>query len=77
MTVEFNHTIVWAHDSRASANFFSQMLGLPAPHQWGPFQVVATGNGVSIDFIDKDGAIQPNTMPFWLVKRSSTRSSAG
>src|SRR5262249_26295837 len=56
MTVEFNHTIVWAHDSKASASFLSQMLGLPAPNQWGPFQVVATGNGVSVDFMDKDGA---------------------
>jgi hypothetical protein len=46
MTVELNHTIVWAHDSKASASFLSQMLGLPAPNQWGPFQVVATGNGV-------------------------------
>ena len=40
-----------------SANFLSQMLGLPAPNQWGPFQVVATGNGVSVDFMDKDGNI--------------------
>jgi catechol 2,3-dioxygenase-like lactoylglutathione lyase family enzyme len=64
MTVEFNHTIVWAYDSRASANFFSQMLGLPAPHQWGPFQVVATGNGVSINFIDKDGAISTQHYAF-------------
>jgi len=57
MTVEFNHTIVWAHDSKASANFLSQMLGLPAPNQLGPFQVAATGNGVNIDFMDKDGNI--------------------
>jgi hypothetical protein len=33
VTVEFNHTIVWAHDSKASANFLSEMLGLPAPNQ--------------------------------------------
>ena len=57
MTVEFNHTIVWAHDSKASASFLSQMLGLPAPNQWGPFQVVATGNSVNVDFMDKDGNI--------------------
>jgi catechol 2,3-dioxygenase-like lactoylglutathione lyase family enzyme len=57
MTVAFNHTIVWAHDSKASARFLSEMLGLPAPNQWGPFQVVTTGNRVNVDFMDKDGNI--------------------
>src|SRR5262249_16839538 len=77
MTVEFNHTIVWAHDSKASAGLLSQMLGLPAPNQWGPFQVVATGNGVSVDFMDKDGNISMQHYAFWLAKRSSTRSLVG
>jgi catechol 2,3-dioxygenase-like lactoylglutathione lyase family enzyme len=66
MTVEFNHTIVWAHDSKASANFLSQMLGLPAPIQWGPFQVVATGNGVNVDFLDKEGSISKQHYAFLL-----------
>ena len=57
MAVEFNHTIVFAHDSKASAIFLSEMLGLPAPSQWGPFKVVKTGNGVNVDFMDKNGAI--------------------
>ncbi len=57
MTVEFNHTIVWCRDCRASASFLAQILGLPAPKHWGPFQVVATGNDVNIDFMDKDGEI--------------------
>jgi len=57
MTVEFNHTIVWCRDSRASATFLAQILGLPAPKQWGPFEIVATGNGVNIDFMHKDGEI--------------------
>jgi catechol 2,3-dioxygenase-like lactoylglutathione lyase family enzyme len=64
MTVEFNHTIVWARDSKASANFLSQMLGLPAPNQWGPFQVVITGNGVNVDFLDKDGSISKQHYAF-------------
>jgi hypothetical protein len=59
MTVEFNHTIVWSRDSSASATFLADILGLPAPKQWGPFQVVVTGNGVNIDFLDKDGEISP------------------
>jgi hypothetical protein len=49
MPVDFNHTIVWAHDSEASATFLADILGLPAPKKWGPFQIVATGNGVSVD----------------------------
>jgi catechol 2,3-dioxygenase-like lactoylglutathione lyase family enzyme len=57
MTVELNHTIVWCRDSRASATFLAQMLGLPAPKKWGPFQVVAAANGVNLDFMDKSGEI--------------------
>ena len=57
MTVEFNHTIVWSRDSKASAAFLAEVLGLPGPKSWGPFQVVSTGNGVSIDFMDKEGEI--------------------
>ncbi len=64
MTIEFNHTIVWAHDSKASASFLCQMLGLPAPSQWGPFQVVQTANGVSIDYLDKSGAISAQHYAF-------------
>ena len=30
MSVEFNHTIVWSHDSKASAAFLAAMLGLSA-----------------------------------------------
>jgi catechol 2,3-dioxygenase-like lactoylglutathione lyase family enzyme len=57
MPVDFNHTIVWVHDSEASATFLADILGLPAPKKWGPFQIVATGNGVSVDFMDKEGKI--------------------
>jgi catechol 2,3-dioxygenase-like lactoylglutathione lyase family enzyme len=64
MTVEFNHTIVWSRDSSASATFLADILGLPAPKQWGPFQVVVTGNGVNIDFLDKDGEISPQHYAF-------------
>jgi catechol 2,3-dioxygenase-like lactoylglutathione lyase family enzyme len=57
MAVEFNHTIVWAHDSKASAKFLAEILGLPEPKQWGPFQVVTTSNSVNLDFMDKEGEI--------------------
>jgi catechol 2,3-dioxygenase-like lactoylglutathione lyase family enzyme len=40
------------------------VLGLPAPKTFGPFRVVATGNGVSVDFKDKDGNIAPQHYAF-------------
>ena len=57
MTVELNHTIVAARDSRASATFLADILGLPAPTRFGPFQVVQTANGVSLDFMDSEDEI--------------------
>lgn len=57
MAIEFNHTIVWARDSRASATFLAELLGLPPPRKWGPFQVVGTANGVNLDFMDRKGEV--------------------
>ena len=57
MSVEFNHTIVWSRDSQASAAFLADILGLPPPRKWGPFQIVATANGVNVDFMDREGEI--------------------
>jgi catechol 2,3-dioxygenase-like lactoylglutathione lyase family enzyme len=64
MPVQFNHTIVWAHDSAASAAFLARMLGLRAPERWGPFQVVATANGVNVDFMEKEGEIRTQHYAF-------------
>ena len=52
MAVQLNHTIVSVHDSQTSAAFLADILGLPAPTRFGPFVVVATDNGVSLDFLD-------------------------
>lgn len=57
MAVQLNHTILYARDSEASAAFFSEVLGLPTPTHWGPFEVVTTANGTNIDFLDADGEI--------------------
>lgn len=57
MAVKFNHTIVSSRDKRASAAFLAEILGLPEPTQWGPFQVVRTDNDANIDFMDVDGEI--------------------
>ena len=57
MAVELNHTIIWARDSKSSAAFLAEILGLPAPVRWGPFEVVATANGTNLDYLDRDGDI--------------------
>ena len=69
MTVEFNHTIVWARDSKASATFLAEILGCPAPVTWGPFEVVTTMNCVSLDFMDSKDEIQSRHFAF-LVSES-------
>jgi catechol 2,3-dioxygenase-like lactoylglutathione lyase family enzyme len=55
MSVELNHTIVHANDKAQSARFLADILGLAAPASFGPFLVVETANGVSLDFIDAGG----------------------
>jgi len=57
MAIQFNHTILYAQDSEASAAFLAEMLGLPAPARWGPFMVVKTDNGTNLDYMDIDGEI--------------------
>jgi catechol 2,3-dioxygenase-like lactoylglutathione lyase family enzyme len=69
MAIDFNHTIVSARDSAASARFLADVLGLPAPRKWGPFQVVATANGANIDFMNSDSGITPQHYAF-LVSES-------
>jgi hypothetical protein len=69
MAVDFNHTIVWAKDSKASAAFLAEILGLPAPRRWGPFLVVATDNGVNVDFMDAEGEIAPQHYAFVVGER--------
>ncbi len=64
MAVELNHTIVYAHDSHASATFLAGMLGLPAPARFGPFLTVAADNGVTLDFMDTDGEVSPQHYAF-------------
>jgi catechol 2,3-dioxygenase-like lactoylglutathione lyase family enzyme len=57
MAIDFNHTIVSARDSAKSAAFLAEMLDLPGPTRWGPFQVVKTDNGANIDFMTVHGEI--------------------
>jgi catechol 2,3-dioxygenase-like lactoylglutathione lyase family enzyme len=64
MAVELTHTIVAARDKMAAATFLTDLLGLPEPTSFGPFQVVTLGNGVSLDFMDSSGDIRPQHYAF-------------
>ncbi len=54
MAVRLNHTIVRSLDRRAAAEFYSEVLGLPAPVSFGPFLCVTVANEVNLDFLDVD-----------------------
>ena len=50
MSVQLNHTIIHSGDNRESATFLAHILGLEVGPEWGPFIMVTTGNGVTLDF---------------------------
>jgi catechol 2,3-dioxygenase-like lactoylglutathione lyase family enzyme len=52
VAIELNHTIVYSKDKRASADFLTELFGLPDAVAWGPFLAVAASNGVTLDFYD-------------------------
>jgi catechol 2,3-dioxygenase-like lactoylglutathione lyase family enzyme len=55
VTVKLNHTIVKVSDKRASARFYSEILGLGPATPYGPFLVLEVDNEVSLDFSDTEG----------------------
>jgi len=55
VTIQLNHTIVNVRDKRESANFFTELFGLPKAKPFGSyFLTVQLANGVTIDFFDAD-----------------------
>jgi hypothetical protein len=71
MAIDFNHTILKTRDSKVSAIFLAEMLGLPAPKRWGPFQMVTTENGANLDYTAPTSTIWILTMN---LRRSTTPS---
>ena len=57
MAARLNHTIVRCHDKMRSSAFMSEMLGLPEPKPFHHFMVVEAANGVSLDFMEKEGEV--------------------
>ena len=50
MAIMFNHTIVASTDRRESADYFTELFGLPTAVEFGPFLAVTLHHGVSLDF---------------------------
>ena len=58
MPIAFNHTIVAAHDKRKSAEFISELFGLPGPKPFGHFLVVTLEHGATLDYAEVAGSEQ-------------------
>ncbi len=57
MTAQLNHTIVWCSDKARSSAYLCAVLGLAEAKPFSQFLVAELGNGVSLDFMEKEGAI--------------------
>ena len=57
MSAQLNHTIIWCHDNVRSAAFLAEILDRPPPRTFHHFQVVDLDNGVSLDFMSKEGDV--------------------
>src|SRR5215208_1179169 len=70
MPIAFNHTIVQARDAQASATFFSELMGLPAPRRWGPFLAVPVEHGATFDFaqVSGDEEVHPQHYAFLVTE---------
>lgn len=64
MTVQLNHTIVYASDRWSAAREIAELLGLPKPQPFGIFAVVALDNRASLDFAAESGTITPQHYAF-------------
>lgn len=52
MSVQLHHTIVHTRDKHEAAEFFRDILGLPAPVPDGPFLGIQCANDITLDFAD-------------------------
>jgi catechol 2,3-dioxygenase-like lactoylglutathione lyase family enzyme len=68
MPAQLNHTIVYCSDRQRSASFLAEVLGLGAPRRFGPFLVVDTANGVSLDYYEQSGDIASQHYAFLVTE---------
>ncbi|OBF75780.1 bleomycin resistance protein [Mycobacterium sp. 852002-51613_SCH5001154] len=68
MSISFNHTIVAARDKHESAEFLTELFGLPSPKPFGHFVVVELEHGATLDYADaSDGGNIPRQHYAFLV----------
>ncbi len=68
MSVSLNHTIVHATDAAESAAFFSEVLGLPEAHPFGPFLAVPLDHGLTFDFMTSTEDFTPQHYAFLVTE---------
>jgi catechol 2,3-dioxygenase-like lactoylglutathione lyase family enzyme len=64
VSAPLDHTIGWCRDKEKSARFLVEILGLPGTTPFGPMLVFRLGNGVSLDFYEREGAISSQQYAF-------------
>jgi hypothetical protein len=69
MPVQLNHTIVWCRDKSRSSALLARILGSAPAMPFYNFMVVQLDNGVSLDFMEKDGPIASQHYAF-LIEES-------
>lgn len=68
MTISFNHTIVASRNKHESAEFLTELFGLPSPKPFGHFMVVELEHGATLDYADApEGADIPRQHYAFLV----------
>ncbi|MFJ4291372.1 VOC family protein [Cupriavidus sp. NPDC089707] len=76
MAIQLNHTIVFSHDKKVSADFLCEILGRPAAVPFGPFLAVRLDNNVTLDFMDADGNVALQHYAFLLSDAEFDQSFA-
>ena len=66
MAVALNHMIVFARDKKVSADFLTDLFGLPSAEPFGPFLAVQVGD-VTFDF-DEVEKVQPSHYAFLVTE---------
>lgn len=67
MAIKLNHTIVHARDKRASAAFYSEILGLAPAKPFGPFLDIEVANEVTLAILETDAEIQVQHYAFLIT----------
>jgi catechol 2,3-dioxygenase-like lactoylglutathione lyase family enzyme len=70
VTIKLNHTIVNVRDKRASADFFTELFGLPKAKPFGShFLTVELANEVALDFCDADYEVEKQHYAFLVSEK--------